>query len=144
MEIAVEIRDAWAESDKRSGRLNALRRVPDDVSGAVNAALNVLNQWSVPREQQCAMLGISERSWYDWKRSAPARVAADALERISYILGIWKALRQLFPDQQGYRRWPSLPNTAPPFGGRPPLERMSAGQVADLYVTRTWLDGWRG
>lgn len=118
--------------------------VPDDVSGAIATALNILDQWQLPREQQCAMLGISERSWYDWKRRAPARVAGDTLERVSYILGIWKALRLLLPDQQAYQRWPHLPNRAPLFSGRAPIERMAAGQVGDLYAVREWLDGWRG
>ena len=118
--------------------------LPDDLSGAINTALNILDQWQLDREQQCAVLGISERSWYDWKRQAPARVGRDTLERVSYILGIWKALRLLLPDQSAYQRWPHLPNRAALFGGRPPVERMTAGQVGDLYAVREWLDGWRG
>ncbi len=118
--------------------------VPADISGAVSAALNILDQWQLDRARQCAMLGISERSWYDWKRRAPARISGDSLERVSYILGIWKALRLLLPDRDGYKRWPQLPNQAPLFAGRPPIERMSAGQVGDLYAVRDWLDGWRG
>ncbi len=118
--------------------------LPDDLSGAISAALNILEQWQLDREQQCAVLGISERSWYDWKRQAPARVGRDTLERVSYILGIWKALRLLLPDRSAYKRWPHLPNQAALFGGRPPIERMTAGQVGDLYAVREWLDGWRG
>jgi len=120
------------------------RPVPDDVSGAVETALNILEQWSFSREQQCATLGIGERSWYQWKRTPPARVSGDTLERISYILGIWKALRQLFPSHEAYKRWPHLDNSAPPFGGQPPVARMTSGRVGDLYVVRAWLDGWRG
>ena len=118
--------------------------LPHDISGAISAALNILDQWQLDRAQQCAMLGISERSWYDWKRQAPARVGRDTLERVSYILGIWKALRLMLPDQSAYKRWPHLPNRAALFGGRPPVERMAAGQVGDLYAVRDWLDGWRG
>lgn len=118
--------------------------VPDDVSAAVATALNILDQWQVDREAQCAMLGISERSWYDWRRQAPRRIGRDSLERVSYILGIWKALRELLPDQGAYRQWPHLPNRAPLFGGQPPIKRMAAGLVGDLYAVREWLDGWRG
>lgn len=118
--------------------------LPADVSGAVATALNILEAWEVDRARQCAMLGISERSWYEWRRQPPASIGRDALERVSYILGIWKALRLLLPDRDGYRRWPQLPNRAALFAGRPPIERMSAGQVGDLYVVREWLDGWRG
>ncbi len=118
--------------------------IPNDISGAVAAALNILEKWQVPPASQQAMLGISRRSWFSWKKSPPAQIDGDKLERISYILGIWKALRQLFPDDHGYERWPRLPNSAPLFGGLPPLQRMTAGQVGDLYAVRAWLDGWRG
>ncbi|AKS42987.1 hypothetical protein WM2015_2629 [Wenzhouxiangella marina] len=90
------------------------------------------------------MLGIAERSWYQWRRQAPRRVSGDTLERVSYILGIWKALRQLFPSHEAYKRWPHLENSAPPFGGQAPIKRMASGRVGDLYVVRNWLDGWRG
>jgi len=122
----------------------AAAAVPADVSGAVATALNILEQWDLARDQQCAMLGIAERSWYQWKRNPPERVAGDTLERVSYILGIWKALRQLFPSREAYKHWPHLENSAPPFGGRPPAERMASGRVGDLYAIRAWLDGWRG
>ena len=115
-----------------------------DASGAIATALNILDQWELSREQQCAMLGIAERSWYQWRRQAPARVSGDTLERVSYILGIWKALRQLFPSHEAYKRWPHIENSAAPFGGQAPVKRMSSGRVGDLYVVRSWLDGWRG
>jgi hypothetical protein len=122
----------------------ASAQLPQDISGALATALNILEKWDLSREQQCAMLGIAERSWYLWKRNPPARVGGDTLERVSYILGIWKALRQLFTSDQAWLRWPHLDNSAPPFGGRPPIERMASGRVGDLYVVRSWLDGWRG
>jgi hypothetical protein len=119
-------------------------KVPQDISAAVRTTLNVLALWDLDQAQQCAMLGISVRSWFGWKKAQPRTVSGSTLERISYILGIWKALRQLFPDHEGYRRWPHLPNNAPMFAGQPPIRRMSAGHVADLYAVREWLDGWRG
>ena len=137
----MQIQDSASRQRVRTVPDNA---VPDDVSGAIATALNILEQWTLSREQQCAMLGIAERSWYQWKRNPPARVGGDTLERVSYILGIWKALRQLFPSHDSYKRWPHLENSAPPFGGNPPVERMTSGFVGDLYVIRSWLDGWRG
>ncbi len=119
------------------------KSVPD-ASGAIATAMNILECWKLSREQQCAVLGIRERSWYSWKQNPPARVSGDALERVSYILGIWKALRQLFPSRESHVRWPHLENRAPLFGGRPPIERMTTGHVGDLYAIREWLDGWRG
>ena len=71
-------------------------------------------------------------------------VPADVLERISYILGIYKALHLLFADRAQADGWVRRPNAALMFGGRSALERMLAGQVADLYVVRQYLEGQRG
>jgi uncharacterized protein (DUF2384 family) len=127
------------------------RRIPahlagglQDVSGAVATALNILDRWQATPEEQQAMLGVSRRTWFAWRRKAPSQVDPDRLERISYLLGIWKGLRQLFPGNRAYETWPRLPNDAPLFAGRTPMEVMSAGHVADLYKVRAWIDGWRG
>ena len=65
-------------------------------------------------------------------------------ERISYLLGIYKALQMLFPEPAQADAWVKKPNQAPLFGGRSALERMLGGQVADLYVVRQYLDAQRG
>lgn len=115
-----------------------------DISGAVTTALNILERWQASPEEQQAILGISRRTWFAWRKRPPAQVDADKLERVSYVLGIWKALRQLFPSNRAYEKWPRLANRAGLFGGQPPMAVMAAGQVADLYRVRAWLDGWRG
>ena len=66
------------------------------------------------------------------------------LERISYVLGIHKALEILFPDPVRADAWVRRPNDAPLFGGRSALERMLGGNVSDLYVVRQYLDAQRG
>jgi hypothetical protein len=68
----------------------------------------------------------------------------DTLERLSYLLGIYKALQILLPDPQAADEWVRKSNSAPPFGGDSALERMLSGQVADLYVVRQYLDAQRG
>jgi len=40
--------------------------------------------------------------------------------------------------------WLRKPNAAPYLGGRSALDRMLAGQVADLFVVRQYLDAERG
>lgn len=70
----------------------------------------------------------------------------DTLERISYILGVHRALQLLLPDETAADEWVRRPNAVPLFGGRSALDRMLSGQVADLYVVRQYLDaqqdGW--
>jgi hypothetical protein len=63
---------------------------------------------------------------------------------VSYVLGIYKALQILLPQQAAADAWVRRPNAAPLFGGRPALDRMLSGNVADLYVVRQYLDAQRG
>jgi len=79
-----------------------------------------------------------------WKRNRDGHLTRDTLERISYVLGIYKSLQILLPDPAAADGWIRRPNDAPPFGGKPALARMLSGNVADLYVVRKFLDGLRG
>jgi hypothetical protein len=91
------------------------------------------------------LLGIGSRSTYfKWRREREPRLPRDTLERLSYLLGIYKSLQILLPDTRAADEWVRKPNDAAPFGGRSALERMLSGQVADLYVVRQYLDSERG
>jgi len=101
--------------------------------------------WGLTVAEQMRLLGIKSRSTYfKWRKDAAAELPADTLERLSYLLGIYKALQLLFADPARADEWLRRPNDAAPFGGRSALERMLSGQVADLYVVRQYLDAQRG
>jgi hypothetical protein len=101
--------------------------------------------WKLSVAQQLTLLGIASRSTYfKWRKDAHARLPRDTLERLSYLLGIYKALQLLLPDSRAADEWIHKPNDAPPFGGSSALERMLSGNVADLYVVRQYLDAQRG
>lgn len=113
---------------------------------ALDAFFRLMDFWGLTVAQAMTLLGIPSRSTYmSWKARAPAKLAPDAMERISYLLGIHKALRILFSrNEQSVREWIKAPNSNPLFGGRPALERMLSGRVADLYEVRRFLDAQRG
>ena len=91
------------------------------------------------------LLGVASRStFFKWKKEKDALLPKDTLERISYILGIYKALQILLPNERAADMWIRRPNTAPPFGGQAALTRMLSGHVSDLYVVRQYLDAQRG
>ena len=91
------------------------------------------------------LLGVTARStFFGWKKSQEVALPKDTLERISYILGIWKALQILLPNEASADAWVKKPNEAPLFNGRSALQRMLSGQVADLFVVRQYLDAQRG
>jgi hypothetical protein len=106
---------------------------------------NIAEAWGLSIAEQLQLLGIASRStFFKWRREREPRLPRDTLERLSYLLGIYKSLQILLPDPKAADEWIRRPNTAAPFGGRSALERMLSGQVADLYVVREYLDAQRG
>jgi hypothetical protein len=118
----------------------------DDLGGpALRAFFGLAEQWKLRMADQRKLLGDPpESTFYKWKRQREGVPGRDTIERISYLLGIWKSLQILFPDPAQADAWLHKPNQAPLFGGHSALERMLSGNVADLYVVRQYLDAQRG
>ena len=111
----------------------------------LRAFMKIAELWRLSVPEQLALLGITSRSTYfKWRKEPNPRVPRDTLERLSYLLGIYKALQLLLPDTGAADEWVRRPNEAPLFGGRSALERMLSGNVADLYIVRQYLDAQRG
>ncbi len=112
---------------------------------ALRAFFRIADLWGLSTEDQMKLLGLTNRSTlFNWRREPQVSLPKDTLERISYILGIYKALQILLPDEKAADAWVKQPNTASLFGGKAALDRMLSGQVADLYVVRQYLDAQRG
>ena len=112
---------------------------------ALRAFFRIADLWGLSVEAQMTLLGVTTRStFFSWKKDSEGVLSKDTLERISYVLGIYKALQILLPDGKAADEWVRRPNSAQPFGGRSALERMLGGQVADLFVVRQYLDAQRG
>lgn len=122
------------------------RRGVSALGGAgLRAFANIAEAWGLSVAEQLQLLGIASRStFFKRRREREPRLPRDTLERLSYLLGIYKSLQILLPDPKAADEWLRRPNTASPFGGRSALERMLSGQVADLYVVREYLDAQRG
>jgi len=118
----------------------------DSTGGAgLRAFARIAELWQLSVEQQLTLLGIASRSTYfKWRKEPQPRLPRDTLERLSYLLGIYKALQLLLPEPHAADEWIHRPNNAPLFEGKPALERMLSGNVADLYVVRQYLDAQRG
>jgi Protein of unknown function (DUF2384) len=125
----------------------ALRKLNrKELSGpAMRTFLRIAKLWNLSVDQQMTLLGLTSRSTYfKWKKGEDTTLPKDTLERISYMLGIYKALQLLLPDEHAADAWIHKPNTAPPFAGQSALDRMLSGNVSDLYVVRQYLDAQRG
>ena len=123
-----------------------LQRGPAVTASLLPAIFNIFSQWSLTGGQQMTLLGLNnEKTLYNWKsHPEKAKLTRDLLERASYILGIYKSLQILLPDQKLADHWLSMPNDNPIFNGTAPLDRILAGQVIDLALVRNFLDAERG
>lgn len=128
------------------------QRLAEDPARTAGAALrayfNIAKVWALNADQAMTLLGFDARTrstYFKWKRDPEsARLTKDKLERLSYIFGIYKDLQILLPKPEAADQWVHRPNDAAPFGGRPALDRLLSGNVADLYVVRQYLDSQRG
>lgn len=115
-------------------------------AAGLRAFFNIARDWGLNADAQMVLLGAPGRStFFKWK-SAPesADLKRDTLERLSCILGIYKALQILLPAADAADAWVKKPNSAPLFGGKSALDRMLGGNVADLVAVRQYLDARRG
>ena len=118
---------------------------PDPGKPALRTFFRIADLWDLSVDDQITLLGLSSRSTYfKWKREGTDFLPKDTLERISYILGIYKALQILLPEESAADAWVHQPNSALPFAGESALDRMLSGNVIDLYIVRQYLDAERG
>jgi hypothetical protein len=109
---------------------------------AKRAFFRIAEAWGLKDKQAAILLGSpSRQTVYNWKKGEGGVLPRDTMERVSYILGIYKALQILFTPERA-DAWISAPNDY--FGGRSALDQMLVGNVADLYEVRRYLDHIRG
>lgn len=105
----------------------------------------IADLWDLSVDEQIILLGGPARSTYfKWKKEGTTSLPHDVLERISYVLGIYKDLQLLLPEEEAADAWVRRRNDSGLFGGRSALDRMLSGNVSDLYEVRRYLDAERG
>ena len=110
---------------------------------AMRAFFGIAAAWGLTTDDARTLLGAPPTStYYKWKKGAVSAISRDVIERISYVLGIYKALQILLPQPAAADTWVRKPNAA--FAGVSALSLMLSGNVSDLYRVREYLDGQRG
>jgi len=117
---------------------------PEAAAAALRTFWRLAEQWQLSAAEQMTLLGVGRSALYQWKQGKVGPLDRHVLERLSYLFGVHAALQLLLPDTRRAADWVRKPNSAPLFGGQSALQRMLAGQVADLYVVRQYLDAQRG
>lgn len=112
---------------------------------ALKAFFNTMERWGVRDEDARVLLGgVTNGPYYEMKKKPQGRVLdADKLSRISYLLGIFKALNILHALPLA-DEWVQLPNSNRIFGGATPLAYMMRGGVPAMQTVRLLLDARRG
>ena len=132
-----------AQSDVR------IRPEPDvrrRLSGpALRTFFKIADAWRLSVAEQRALLGWPAASTYHkYKARDHGALAFDTLTRLSLVLGIYKSLQVLYPEQPLADGWMRMPNTNPLFGGAPPLSLAAEAGIDGLYRIRRLLDARRG
>ncbi|HWV51701.1 antitoxin Xre-like helix-turn-helix domain-containing protein [Pseudorhodoplanes sp.] len=111
---------------------------------AIKAFLNIMTRWGVRDEDARALLGgVSNGQFYEMKKGAKRSLDADTLTRISYLIGIFKALNILYSEKLA-DAWVQRPNANPIFAGATALAYMIKGGLPAMQMVRRLLDARRG
>ena len=110
---------------------------------ALKAFFNIMARWNVRDEAARALLGgITNGPFYEWKKDPDRTIDTDRLTRISYLIGIFKALHILHGKNLA-DEWVQLPNSNPIFKGETPLAFMMRGGLPAMHTVRRLLDARR-
>ena len=120
------------------------RQERERLSGpGLKAFFTIMALWNVRDEDAKSLLGgVSNGPFYELKRSPDRVLETDRLLRISYVIGIFKALRILHGEGLA-DRWVNLPNRNPIFAATTPLDYMIRGGLPAMQTVRRLLDSRR-
>ena len=114
-------------------------------ASGLKALFNIAECWKLRSEEVRELLGgVANGSYFEMKKNPEGKILdADQMYRVSYLIGIFKALNILH-SQSLADEWVRLPNSNRIFGGRTPLEYMVRGGVSAMQTVRRLLDARRG
>jgi len=103
----------------------------------------VIDKWQISNRQAGELLGGVPRSTVQRWRSVAPPLRQDELTRISYVVGIYKALHSLLPNTLA-DRWVTQPNDHLLFHRQAPLDYMVREGIPGLRQVRSLLDASSG
>lgn len=110
---------------------------------ALKGFFKLSDAWGLRDEDARELLGgLSSSAFYEWKKMPNRVLEVDRITRISYLIGIYKALHILYGDKLA-DQWVKLANKNSVFMGKTPLEYMLAGGLIAMQTVRKLLDARR-
>ena len=111
---------------------------------ALRGFFKIVERWKLRDEDARELLGgLSSSAYYEWKKQTGRTLEVDRIARISYLVGMYKALHVLYGDKLA-DEWVGLPNRNAIFAGRTPLAYMIGGGLVAMQTVRKLLDARRG
>jgi len=112
-------------------------------SAALEAFFNITELWKLTTTQKQILLGLDSNSstYFKWQKEKSGILSKDHLDRISYVLGIYKALKIIFTNDDQAHAWIKKPNIA--LNSQSALDVMLQGKITDLAIVRGYLDAQR-
>ncbi len=103
--------------------------------------INIMRAWNVGDEDARRLLGGVSAESYEAMKSeeSTAALSEGQLMRVSYLVGIYKALRILLNDELA-TTWMTRPNDNNIFGGMTPLAYCVKEGISGLQMVRKLLD----
>jgi hypothetical protein len=110
---------------------------------AMDGFFEIIKKWNLTIEQGGELLGGLRKSTMHNLKLASGTRTQDELTRISYVVGIYKALHILLPDALA-DEWMTRPNDNRLFAGHTPLSYALRMGIPGLQEIRRLLDASRG
>lgn len=105
------------------------------------AFFRIAKIWRLTEKEERELLGVSSSARLKKLQENPAALLTEAeLERVSYTLGIYKAIHTLFSQDDNIRRWLRAGNKG--FEGESALSRMTSRSTKGIADVRAYLDAW--
>ncbi|NCN71101.1 MAG: DUF2384 domain-containing protein [Rhodoferax sp.] len=113
-------------------------------ASALRGFFKLAQTWKIKDDDARELLGgLSSSSFYEWRKKPDRVLEVDRITRISFLIGIYKALHIIYGDTLA-DQWVSLPNQNGIFLGQTPLQFMLSGGLLAMHTVRNLLDARRG
>jgi len=108
---------------------------------ALKGFFKICREWGCSREEMAHILGgISNRILAKYETAPHLKLPQEHMERISYILGIYKATREMYPTAERANRRIRLETSEHPFSGCSAMDFMVKGSMENLVEARRYFD----
>ena len=143
-ELNTSIKDPDEDTSCRVPDLNSAAERKRLSPSALRIFFRIGKIWKLSQEQRLQILGVDSEENLEAMRQNPDSLilSADQAFRVSYLIGIFKALNIIFGRKLA-DEWIRLPNKNVVFGGAPPITFMIEGCLPAMRTVRRMLDARR-